>query len=69
MILDYANGGSLEDLWACRRPHGIKEAEVQKIIKNLASGLSTIYRDGIIHRDLKVPNVLLHFKDLYPSEE
>ena len=44
------------------------EREAQQIIRSLTSSLNGIYSKGIIHRDLNVNNVLLHFPSLEPTE-
>lgn len=48
------------------RPGGrLSEDECRVIMKKLVSGLRDLYEYDIVHRDLKLANVLLHF----PSEQ
>lgn len=45
----------------------LQEAEVQKIIKLLTSSVNTLYQKQIIHRDININNVILHFPDIEPT--
>ena len=51
-----------------KRNTTLNEREAQQIIRSLTSSLNGIYSKGIIHRDLNVNNVLLHFPSLEPKE-
>ena len=70
IIQDYANGGSLLQLLQTKTTCGqvINEKEAQKIIYLVAKSLNGIFKKGIIHRDLNVKNVMLHFSSLEPTE-
>jgi serine/threonine protein kinase len=39
----------------------LSEAECRVIMKKLVSGLRDLYEFDIVHRDLKLANILLHF--------
>ena len=71
IIQDYANGGSLFSLMETRhsKHRTVGEGEAQLIVRKLTSSLNGVYAKGIIHRDLNVNNVLLHFPCLEPSQE
>jgi serine/threonine protein kinase len=53
----YANG-SLADLIA-QHPHGLPEARVESLLKDILAGLSAAHQQGIVHRDIKPANILL----------
>ena len=60
-ILEYANGGSLQSLlnhWK-RFP----EPVAKEMIKQLIAGCSALYEKRVMHRDLKLDNILIHFPD------
>ena len=64
IVMDYCNGGSLLN---CLKKYKKKynkpfsEKIVQYIMKQIVSGLKYIHRKGIIHRDIKLDNILVKF--------
>jgi predicted Ser/Thr protein kinase len=57
LVMAYAEGGTLGELIA----QGAMEVdEVEKIVRSVASGLDYAHRKGIIHRDIKPGNILIH---------
>ncbi|KAI9032405.1 kinase-like domain-containing protein [Hyaloraphidium curvatum] len=42
-----------------RQSGGIPEADVKKIVAQIAVAVGWLHQNGIIHRDLKMPNILL----------
>jgi serine/threonine protein kinase len=42
----------------------LKENEARVILKQILQGLEKIKEKKIMHRDLKLPNVMLHFPEL-----
>jgi serine/threonine protein kinase len=65
--MELVKGGSLKKFLIKRRKNKkpLCEDEVRIIMKNILEGLSYIHSKDIIHRDIKLENVLIHhFKDL-----
>lgn len=61
IITELCNGGDLELL---KRSKGrLKETEARIIIKQIVEALRVLYKNNIVHRDIKLANVLLHFPE------
>ncbi len=58
--MQYMAGGTLAERFA--KPTEIGSQEVVRLLRNVASGLDFAHRQGVIHRDLKLENVLLDGK-------
>jgi serine/threonine protein kinase len=56
LVLEYVGGGSLADRLA-NGPLGLDETV--RVVSEVAAGLDTLHRGGIVHRDVKPSNVLL----------
>ena len=62
LILEYCNGGTLKKhLLNYKKP--FPPDIVRHIAKQILEGLDHLHKNGIIHRDIKLDNILLHFKD------
>jgi serine/threonine protein kinase len=69
LITEYCNGGDLEnilDYYMAEKIRPFSEEEVQYIMRQLVSGIKYLHSKSankleIIHRDLKLENILLHF--------
>lgn len=57
IVMEYADGGSLNDL--LRREHPLPIGQVLSIALDIADALTRVHRLGVLHRDLKPANVLL----------
>lgn len=57
LVMAYAEGGTLADLIA-KGPMDLLETE--KILRSVASALAYAHSKGIIHRDVKPGNILIH---------
>ena len=58
-VLEYANGGSLGDL--LNKKKRFSEKFAREAIQQIIKGCSALYRVGVMHRDLKLDNILVHF--------
>ena len=58
-VMEYCNGGNLDDLLK-QRGGKLSLKEAVSIILQILQGLSYIHQKGIIHRDIQPNNVLLH---------
>lgn len=59
LIIDYCNGGDLEELLETR---GIlKEQEAQVIFQQVIKAMKVLRDLRVVHRDIKNANILLHF--------
>lgn len=56
-VMEYISGGSLDDCIA--KSGGLKEEEAIRVIKQIASALSFMHSQGMLHLDLKPSNIML----------
>ena len=61
MMQEYANGYDLSVLLKVKQH--VRQEEARIIIKQVVSGIKDVWALGIIHRDMKLANILLHFPD------
>ena len=66
-IMEYCNGGSLYDLLKkykekYRKPFTLEI--IQYFMRQIVEGLKYIHSKNIIHRDLKLPNILINFNNV-----
>jgi serine/threonine protein kinase len=61
--MEYCNGGDLENLKEIRGR--FKESDARMILQQIVQGFKEIYRMQVMHGDLKLANILVHF----PNEE
>ena len=57
IILEYASGGELFDYILTHRY--LKDQAARKLFAQLVSGVGYLHKKGIVHRDLKLENLLL----------
>lgn len=65
IFTELCNGGDLSLLKKSRPGGRLSEDECRVVMKKLVSGLRDLYEFDIVHRDIKLANILLHF----PLEE
>ncbi len=57
MVMDFEDGAPLSDLLKKRRK--FREAELMELVRPIAEGLDRAHRVGVLHRDIKPPNILI----------
>ena len=62
MFMEYCNGGDLKDLMEIKR-WSLNCDIIQTIMKQLVQGFNDMISVLVIHRDLKLQNIMLHFPD------
>lgn len=60
IFMEYCNGSDLKDVMELRK-YNISPATVQKIMNQLVNGFNDMMDVLVIHRDLKLQNIMLHF--------
>ncbi|KAL5621493.1 hypothetical protein BROUX41_006393 [Berkeleyomyces rouxiae] len=60
MVTQYCGGGSVATLMKPVKPRGLEEKWIVIVLREVAEALSWVHRAGIIHRDVKCANVLVH---------
>ena len=58
IVMEYVNGGSLAA--RLRREGWLPPAEAARVVAAVARGVAAAHEQGVVHRDLKPGNVLLH---------
>jgi hypothetical protein len=67
LVLEYANGGSLEE-WILRHEQDRPVLDKRLLVEGVVRGLAQAHEQGITHRDLKPANILLSGdKDVLPK--
>lgn len=61
IFTELCNGGDLGMLKKARQGRGISEEECRVIMRKVVNGLKELFDFDIVHRDLKLANILLHF--------
>ena len=57
LVMEFVDGESLES--RLRRDGSVEPREAAEIVCQIASGLAAAHRQGVVHRDVKLSNVLL----------
>jgi predicted Ser/Thr protein kinase len=59
LVLEFFEGESLDKAVAARNMKRLKEHKAQALFKQLIEAVSHLHKHGIIHRDVKAPNILV----------
>jgi len=62
MFMEYCNGGDLKDLME-EKNYRMPPHIIQKIMHMIVCGFDDMMSVLVIHRDLKLQNIMLHFPD------
>lgn len=62
MIMEHLNGGNLMEV-LLKYNNPFSEIFVQHILKDIAKGIYYLHKNEIIHRDLKLENILFNFEN------
>ena len=62
LILEYCNGGDLSSFVGAQGK--LSEEEARQVIIQVIEGMNHLHSVGVLHRDLKLANILLHFPNL-----
>jgi serine/threonine protein kinase len=57
--MEFCNGGDLAKLKELRGT--FTEPEARIILQQLVAGFKEIYKSQVMHRDLKLANIMIHF--------
>ena len=66
LVTEYCNGGSLSDLledYIDKNNSGFPEKIVQYLMKQIVEALKYLHAKRILHRDIKLDNILVHFEN------
>ena len=69
IVLEYCNGGNLHEYlkrYMIKNKVPLNEFFIQKILKQIAPALEFMHSKNVIHRDIKLENILLNFNN-YPN--
>jgi len=63
LAMELCNGGDLQNFIKQRGGY-LKEQEARLILRQIVQGIVAIKAKDVMHRDLKLPNIMMHFGDL-----
>ena len=72
IVMEYCNGGSLSDClgkYTAKFKRLFNERIVQYLMKQIIKGLNEFHSKNILHRDLKLDNILINFPSEQDKEE
>lgn len=59
LVLEYCSGGDVQGLIRSRKDRRLSEGLTRRLMRDLAHGLSFLWKQQLIHRDIKPQNLLL----------
>ncbi len=59
MVMEYVSGGELFDYVVHAGSHGMDEVEARSMFRGIVSAVNYCHVNHVLHRDLKLENVLL----------
>ena len=62
VIMEFCNGGTLSEC-LCKNGRAFNQEIIQYFMRQIVEGLKYIHSKNIIHRDIKLDNVLINFKN------
>jgi serine/threonine protein kinase len=68
IVLEYCNGGDLYQYcqnYKLKHKINLPERIVQKIVRQIVDGIKFIHSKNVMHRDLKLENILINFDDRF----
>lgn len=63
LVMEHCNGGDVDGFIKARNGY-LSELEARTILRQLINGLMAIKRQNVMHRDLKLSNILMNFPHL-----
>ena len=63
LVMEFCNGGDVDGFLKNRNGY-LSEIETRLILKQLVQGLMAIQAQNVMHRDLKLANVMMTFPEL-----
>ena len=64
LALEYCNGGDLKN-YVKKRGGRLPEQEARLVFKQIVKGMSSMHAKNMIHRDVKLANILCQFTDYH----
>lgn len=62
MFMDYCNGADLKELMTVKK-FKVEAEVVRRIVSQIVQGFHAMVEVLVIHRDLKLQNIMVHFPD------
>lgn len=63
LAMELCNGGDLDNYRKARGGY-LEEPEARLILRQILKGVAAIKQKNVMHRDLKLPNIMLHFSEI-----